>query len=104
MLPGPVLRRHCVQVEFVLLPRLPLDEERLAVGAPERSPEILVVIFIEIGPDGITGRNVDDTDADLRIRISAFRIAGHPHRASRWRHILKSDGSPCPLGIRKAHP
>ena len=71
-----------VQVERILAARLTGDEELGAVRAPERDAEVLVLVLVEVRPDD-AGRipEVDDADADLRIRLARLRIAGQLQRA-----------------------
>ena len=77
------------------------DPESLAVGAPERGSEILVIILVEIGPSGLAILEIHYTDAYLGIGIPALRIACHPDRTSRRRHILKIYGATGILAITK---
>ena len=101
MLLGTINRGHSIQVESILDARFPLDEESLAVSTPERSSEILVIILVEICPCGAALLDVHYTYTDLRVGISAFRVAGHPDRTSGGRHILKIHGTSCILAISK---
>ena len=85
----------------VLDTRFPLDEEGLAVSAPERGSEILVIILVEISPSGLAILEIHYTDAYLGIGIPALGIACHPDRTSRRRHILKIYGATGILAITK---
>ena len=75
MLPGPVGRIDAEKVQFMLETGLPGDEETTAVGAPERDPEILVFLLVEIRPHYITRSKIDYAYTDLGIGLSCLGIA-----------------------------
>ena len=80
--------RYAVQVKGILKPRHPRDEEFLAVWAPERSSEILVIVFIEVRPDYFRNPTVfhpvkiNHSNTNPWIDLSSFRIAGFLERAA----------------------
>ena len=76
MLLGAVGGAHTIEVEVVLKAGFASHEKALAVGTPERDAEILVLLVVEVGPDGRAGCNLDNAYAHRRIGLPRLGVAG----------------------------
>ena len=69
-------RANCIQVKCILDTRLAGYVELLAVCTPEWSTKILVLGFVEIGPNNWGSVNGGKADAHLRVLFTSFGIMG----------------------------
>ena len=73
---GAVERRHLIEYQMVLVPRHPGHHELVRLSAPERSPEILVVLAVEVSPDSLARGQVDHAYLHLGILVPGLGVAG----------------------------
>src|SRR5690606_42083229 len=52
-----------------------------AIKAPVWLTEVLVVLFLEVGPDHFSSVNRNEAYFNLRVRVAGFRIAGLLYKA-----------------------